>query len=260
MSSCLARLQNAEKVLIPKSVEKAVTLMGSTTGRDKSFRLLQYSLRFLKIVLEKNQKISADPVMTQLLQKIALFATAMSMSRSAMRLGRSFTSYSNVIRNIIRHKQSQNDPSPSNKWGSKFYTTTKCVSDLGLMSYFLFDNILYLCKLGVLKNDKLKKSSDKISNYGWIFDCLGAIAADLYEVNLVMAELNELRKEETKDEKSIQAKEKRIKELWLGIIKCVLDIPTIIYFIDEKGPVSPFWAQGLGVITTLISLYTLWPR
>jgi Peroxisomal biogenesis factor 11 (PEX11) len=260
MSCC--SVEKLEKTLIPVCVEKAVNLMGSTTGRDKTFRLFQYSLRFLKIIMEKNKKLSANPTIAVLIQKMALFATAMSMTRSAMRIGRSFTSYSNVVRNIMRHRQNRKDPSIYNKWNSKLYTSAKCVSDLGLMNYFFFDNVLYLCKLGVLKNESLKKSSDKISNYGWIFDCLGNIVADLYEMNLVVMELTELRSVEggVVDQAAIDVKNKRIKELWLGIIKCTLDIPTILFFIDDKKYVTPFWAQGLGVIATLISLYNLWPK
>ena len=250
-----------ERPLIPKFFENLLTVMGKTSGRDKAFKLIQYTIRFHKVVLFKNKKFAKHPLAREIFGRLMALASAFSLARNAMRLGRPFTSYSNVIRNIIKYRQNRNDKNPFNKWRSLSYTITKSISDFGLMVNFLFDHILFLCKIDILKSRKLRDDADLISNYFWLIDCLASFYADGYDIFLLRKEVAAL-KEENEDEAlslKIKDKEEQIMDKSLTYIKNLVELPTIFFYIDESKYISHAKAYFLISFSSIISLYSLWP-
>lgn len=254
-------MERIERLLIPKFIEKLLTVMSKTTGRDKTFKLVQYFIRLNKVILFKNKRIAENPAVEELFNRLVLISSAMSLTRNAMRLARPFTSYSSMLRNFIKHVQNREDKSSFNKWRSLTYTVLKTTSDFGLMANFLFDHVVFLAKIGIIKNKKTRDQADLISNYFWLIDAIASFFADGYDIYLSHKEIKELEKgnEDGSQTEKIKEKKEILLDKFLTWFKNVIEFPTILYYINEDKFLNNETAYFLIVVSSIISIFSLWP-
>jgi len=134
------------------------------------------------------------------------------------------------------------------------------VADLNLMLFFLFDHILYLGKIGLIKQDYLRMKADYLSNLFWLGECIFTIIADCIDIHLLQKKLHkEAANEKDKNffgvNHEITAK---TDAAIVDILRSIIDIPIALHFMNDKF-LTPGYVGILGVITSYLGCYQNWP-
>ncbi|GFR12778.1 peroxisomal membrane protein 11B [Trichonephila clavata] len=149
-------------------MDKIIKFNNQSAGRDKLFRLLQYSSRFIWASLEN--KTSKEDLLKQLKD----LEYTLSTGRKLYRFGRGVdTLYAALSSLHLR------DPALR-------YTIT--FSKINMALYLLTDHIIWLGRAGLLNIDKTKWA--RLSYKLWLFSLVMNLSRDFYEIKQILKKLS----------------------------------------------------------------------
>ena len=137
---------------VQEFLEKLAPFTNTHSGREKSIRFMQYFTSFLIPTLKSD---SNSVKMKQILQKIDLLKSSMSMTRKVLRFGVEIPILINIIKRIKQHQ----------KTSVKMIFIQTLSDFFGAMNY-VFDHPLYFRKVGILTT----WSDEKYSLWSWYSD------------------------------------------------------------------------------------------
>lgn len=227
---------------------------GQTNGRDKFFRLVQYSVK----LIWWNLKDKND-----LVEKLKKLESSMSMTRKLLRLGKSL----DFIQAALKSLHISDDVI---RW-------TVTLSKISQSMFLLFDHIIYFHNLGIIKTDKAKWS--KISAQFWFFSLALNLTRNFYDIaNLVQLEMSKQQKRGNE----MQPSNGEVTASYTGrrtpnvgtlsvLVQCVCDNkPVFLDLIKNTSDlVLPLNTLGkinastgvqgfLGIISSMIGVATVW--
>lgn len=144
-------------------MEKYIAYSNNATGRDKLFRLAQYSSKLLGWILETDNR-------KDLVKLLGELEKSLSTSRKLFRFGRSIESVRAAQRAINLQ--------------SYVLSLTLTVSHTNKALYLLIDHYIWLGRVGVLSIDH-KTWGDRSSRF-WLLSLILAFIRDLYALKLTM--------------------------------------------------------------------------
>lgn len=113
----------------------------------------------------------------------------MSNTRKVFRVGVPIGLSLNIFNILNQYKKSE--VSLYNKFSNKHYVSFKILDDLSLILYFLADHIVFLCRLGFIKNEKVQSKADYISNLFWLLESIFCILHNTVELLLIQTNIQE---------------------------------------------------------------------
>jgi len=168
-----------------KALEAFIAFLGTTSGRDKSCRTIQYSARFLKpLLIHLSQKHNQEALL-KIADKIEAIGGSMGMTRKVLRFGRPI----GIIKNIFVLLRTLRRKDKSDGASTIFYTYFKTLAEACLALFFLFDHVLYLSKLKVVENQNLVQRCDYLSNFFWLCECASTIISDCTSIHVLQGKL-----------------------------------------------------------------------
>lgn len=227
---------------------------GQTNGRDKFFRLVQYSVKLIWWNL-KNKN--------DLVEKLKKLESSMSMTRKLLRMGKSL----DFIQAALKSLHIKDDVI---RW-------TVTLSKISQSMFLLFDHIIYFHNLGIIKTDKAKWS--KISAQFWFFSLALNLTRNFYDItNLVKLEMSKQQKRgnemqysngettatyngrQTSNAGALSVVRQCVcdnKPVFLDLVKNVSDM---VLPLNTLGKVNASTGvQGsLGIISSMIGVATVW--
>ncbi|XP_048736724.1 peroxisomal membrane protein 11A-like [Ostrea edulis] len=231
-------------------VTRIIKFGGLTNGRDKFFRLVQYSVK----LIWWNLKNKDDFV-----EKLKKLETSMSMTRKLLRLGKSL----DFVQAALKSLHITDDIV---RW-------TVTLSKISQAIFLFFDHIIYFHNLGVIKTDKAKWS--KISAQFWFFSLALNLTRNFYDLkNIAELEMSKQEKKESGQQSnggvSGRARSPGSSVLSVGW-QCVCDnkpvfldllknASDLILPLNTLGKVdTSAGVQGfLGIISSTIGVATVW--
>ncbi|XP_064472785.1 peroxisomal membrane protein 11B-like [Ornithodoros turicata] len=145
----------------PDLLAEIARFNSQTAGRDKLFRLLQYSSRFIWYVVQKNS------TRRDLVTKFQNLEVTFSSGRRLLRLGRFLDGLHSALATI----------------GLPNVPLRLCLTltRLAYALYMLVDNLVWLHQVGLITIDK--DGWYHTANKLWLVSAVAALARDLYEVS-----------------------------------------------------------------------------
>jgi len=214
-------------------IEAFLKLLEATKGRDKVARLLQYGAKYLKWVAEtQTPKNERQIVMwTEL-------GGAMSSTRKALRLFKFLECVRSIQKKLAGKSLGELD----------IVTLLEIFVDASDTVFFLADNVELFGKLKWIK--PTPEQSDQLNwiiNGSWLFEILGNLAIQFIKYNRLAAQ---------PDGKLVQLQRQQIVR---NIVRNSFDVPLCFHFVNLTGKWPHCYFGLLGVGSSLISLYDMWP-
>ncbi|XP_054720442.1 peroxisomal membrane protein 11B-like [Uloborus diversus] len=149
-------------------MDKVIKLNNQTSGRDKLFRLFQYSSKIIWASLE-NKKKDKD-----IINKLKTLESSLSTARKLFRFGRSADTLYSALSSLHL-----DDPH------LRFSIT---FSRINMALYLFSDHIIWLGRTGLLNIDKDKWS--KLSYQLWLYYLTMNLYRDIYEISSIVNRWN----------------------------------------------------------------------
>lgn len=150
--------------------DNLVKFNSSASGRDKLFRLLQYTSKFGWFYMEK---VGAN---AELIVRLQRLSNSLSTTRKFMRLGKSVDFLHGALRSI--------------HLADSVLRWTLTLSKLNQSIFLLFDHIIWAGRIGLATIDKDKWSL--LSAKFWIVTIILSLVRNIYEIiNLISAEIKD---------------------------------------------------------------------
>jgi len=238
-----------------KALEAFIAFLGTTSGRDKSCRTIQYSARFLKpLLVHLSQKHNQEGLL-KIADRIENIGGSMGMTRKVLRFGRPI----GIIRNIFVLLKALRNKDKTEGASGVFYTYFKTLAEASLALFFLFDHVLYLSRLKVVENQNLVQRCDYLSNFFWLCECIATIISDCTSIHVLQGKLAQESLSRQKSLEEINEIKERIDNSILNIIRCIIDVPVALHFMNPKF-LDPAFVGVLGTMTSLIGAFQAWPK
>jgi len=208
-------------------IEKFLSLLKTTNGRDKFYRFIVYFSKYLAAVYEHDKEA---------LSKIEKGSKSVGLSRKLFRFGRSLEYLQELTK----------APSISNP----FLRVAAILKSISFTFWMLADHVQWLDKVGYIKVSD-EKRLEKIHARGWMYGLLISIITDIYKINAL-----------NKDIQNAQAKDKpallqKRQDQFVGLAKNGLDVlipATRLDIIDIQSK----YVGLIGAITSIIGFYQAW--
>ncbi|KAG8187484.1 hypothetical protein JTE90_009550 [Oedothorax gibbosus] len=149
-------------------MDKLVKLNNQSSGRDKLFRLVQYSSKFLWATLETRGKDK------DVIDKLKELETILSTGRKLYRFGRGFDTMYAALSSLHLADLTLR------------YTVT--FSKINMALYLFADHIIWLGRVGLIKVDKQKWTT--LSYKLWLYYLVMNLTRDVYEISRIMNKLS----------------------------------------------------------------------
>jgi len=232
-------------------------LLESANGREKLARLLQFSAKYFKwkeeIEKQRNER---------LVQVWGNVQTSMSNVRKFLRLFRSLA--------ILRSFQQSLPGSFSELTAPLFFNLSAKVF---LSTYFLFDHAIYAERLGIWNPDpETLKQVNQATEGSWLGEILCSICEQLAVIASLHSNRDDLSSVMTASTASSTttviispASQTAVRAAYSvalrSLLRNLLDLPIALHFLDVEWVRSvPHGHFGLlGVLSTSLSLYEMWP-
>jgi len=238
-----------------KALESFITFIGTTSGRDKSCRALQYSSRFIKAFLLSLAKDKNQEFLAKLAEHVDAIGGNMGMTRKVLRWGRPI----GIIRNVFLMLKGLSKKDGKTDAQGLTFTYFKTLADISLALFFLFDHVLYLGRLKIVKNQNILQRCDYLSNFFWLCECIATIVSDCMQIHVLQNKLAQESLARQKTVEEINDIKEKIDNSILNIIRSVIDTPIALHFMNPKF-LDPSFIGVLGTITSLIGCYQAWPK
>ena len=229
-------------------------LLETTNGRDKVCRVVQFAAKYLKWKEEVNQPQRNE----RLVQMWTNLSVSMSTVRKVLRFFRTVA----VLRSIQRSL-------PASPADLTLELACNLLAKLCLASYFFFDHFMYAQRIGVFNPDPATfKALNQATEGSW----LGEIAFTILEQLLRLQSLSSQQQPQVSVVvggnviAGVVASSVAAEEQWgramRSLVRSALDAPIAMHFLSfdwtTKYPHGYFGI--LGVLSSLISLYDMWPQ
>lgn len=173
MSSAQQPKKQADKSPVILFLEKMINIINSGAGRDKTCRVIQYTIMALLPILK-----ARGAHFNELSARLSKLKSNMSMTRKVLRFGKEIPLITG-----IRNKLALHEVSPQRM------ILYKVLSDLTLILYFFTDHPLYLHNVGFWKySPQFMKNCDYINNVFWLL-------SSLFDIMVTVVEINHLQKQ-----------------------------------------------------------------
>ncbi|XP_062569558.1 peroxisomal membrane protein 11A-like [Saccostrea cucullata] len=223
---------------------------GLTNGRDKFFRLVQYSVKLIWWNLKNKEDV---------VERLKKIESSMSMTRKLLRLGKSL----DFIQAALKSLHISDDVI---RW-------TVTLSKISQSIFLFFDHIIYFHNLGVIKTDKAKWS--KVSAEFWFFSLVLNLTRNFYDIaNIAKLEMSKKEKKENEIQYSngdMSSRKSQSPGALSVVQRCVCDnkpvfldlvknASDLILPLNTLGKVdASAGVQGfLGIISSAIGVATVW--
>ena len=226
-------------------------LLETTNGRDKVCRVVQFAAKYLKWKEEANAK-QRNEALVQMWGNLSL---SMSTVRKVLRFFRTIA----VLRAFQRSL-------PASASELTLELTCNLLAKLCLASYFAFDHLMYAQRIGAFSPDpSTAKALNQATEGSWlgeiVFTALEQLLrlqalAQAPEVSLVVGG-NVIAGVVTS---SVALEEERGRAM-RALLRSALDAPIAMHFLGLEWTTKyPHGYYGvLGVLSSLLSLYDMWP-
>ena len=228
-----------------KSVtQKFQNLLKSTYNRDKVAKLFQYFYRFMIYYRQDvcNNKEEA--------KRMETISSHISLGRKLFRLGRFVHEYET----IINFFQNQLNNAGVNEW-------INLVKFICISKYWVFDNLFWLCKVGIYKGGDLEKFK-KLSYFFWFLSALFAFIQSIIKVQVNYIATSKALKENNKESLKKQNSERT--DVILNFIKTVCDMFLALSFCIQLKIFPQLFSTGnrsiglFGVVSSITDLKLVW--
>ncbi|CAI5738977.1 unnamed protein product [Hyaloperonospora brassicae] len=239
----------------PLSLDTVIQLAFCLEGRDKLTKVLQYGSRALAFYV-----LSADPK-SDVGQRLHALYKVMQQSRKAFRLGKSITYYKK-LQTLSKNK--------SLSEGEKYM---QMIQNVGMLGYFITDNVAFASKAKVLHFD-----ADELSRRGGIlwfcanmagfFQAVDKLNADVEKekcVRDILASEDDVARVEVLQTQLDELRNGRVKKL-LAVLKVTCDLivssNTAGVRLSERitgAKLNDGIIGSLGVVSAAVVLYNTWP-
>lgn len=223
---------------------ESVAVSDTILGRDKSMRLVQYSMRMLTgLVPEWTQGRPGNLMRT------------LAVARKALRFWRPLRSWRSIDE-VLRAKVG------SDLARTELDRRLTLVELISFATYCLIDHFAFYQRIGGLKSWTANQADalDRVAEFFWTVESVPVVWREIRE-------LGRIRKEEdVSNAVACEALRQRKKKALLSLFKAgVCDIPCSFYFwvlnaeTRNKGK-HKAWCGFLGILASLVSLHGMWPR
>jgi hypothetical protein len=227
-------------------------LLETTNGRDKVCRVVQFAAKYLKWREEVNQPQRDE----RLVQMWGNLSVSMSTVRKVLRFFRTVA--------VLRAFQRSLPSSPSDL---TLELSCNLLAKLCLASYFAFDHFMYFQRIGIFNPDPSTfKALNQATEGSWLGEIAFTILEQLLRLHSLSAQQPQVNLVVGGNviagvvASSVAAEEQRGRAL-RSLLRNALDAPIAMHFLGwdwtAKYPHGYFGA--LGVFSSLISLYDMWP-
>ena len=244
----MASIATTAKLMPVTSVETWSRTLASTDGRDKLFRLIQYACRLIRGF---ETGMNGRPI-TMIGQRVAALEAALGTSRQMWRLFK----WTNVW---AKQYKTTND-------GGVVLDVLGALSDLGLFLYYLFDNLTFVHKVGLVKGN-VPTASQRAGKF-WLLSTLASLASAIYKLVLLEKNIRQMKqsltvsKDETVNSEAVVELDKmnRRKNILLSIAVKNLSDSVIAGNLARTNKLHPALTGVCGVISSIVGCYQVWPR
>ncbi|GFO07753.1 peroxisomal membrane protein 11b-like [Plakobranchus ocellatus] len=236
-------------------LDNIVKFNSLASGRDKLFRLVQYSTKFMWWYLQKHG-VSESTVL-----KLQKLSSSLSTTRKFMRLGKSVDFVHGALRSI--------------HLADHILRWTITLSKLNQSVYLLFDHIVWAGRVGLAVIDKDKWSN--LSARFWLVTIMLNIIRDIYEIlGILYSEMKQRTAKMSRSQyKNGASEHKHLSRSSLSnsqlLLKCVVENPPVFLDLARNlcDAVLPLEAlgyvraspgiQGLtGTVSSVIGIASSW--
>ncbi|GAB1600397.1 peroxisomal membrane protein 11A-like [Argonauta hians] len=212
--------------------DQYIQFVSKTSGRDKLCRLIQYSSKFAWWYIQKSQ------YQTPLVQKLKLLDSSISTSRKMFRFGKSFEVLNNTLKTL--HVDDM------------ILRTLISLAKINNALYLLFDNLIWLDRVGIVKVNRPKIS--ELSAQFWLASILCSIGRDFYQLACITN--NDTTNKYPQLQIYVFSLIKN-KPLLLDFIRNTADLPLPMAMLHQVN-LSPGVLGLLGIISSYIAILTEW--
>mmetsp|Transcript_8442 Transcript_8442/g.9541 ORF Transcript_8442/g.9541 Transcript_8442/m.9541 type:complete len:250 (-) Transcript_8442:176-925(-) len=242
-----------------KTVELVIKFLATTPGRDKTCRIFQYFLKFLKAYLLNLSTKRNDPALKELSNKVGLVSVNMSTTRKVLRFGRPIGLTYNLFKLLAAFTKKPEEGDNLLKEKDAGYVTFKTAELISSFVYFLTDHLLWAVRVGAMAKPSYYSKVDYTCDMTWLLECIFGITHNLINISITKNALK------VKAEKDPSNKDKLTKECATQVLACnvdiarnIVDIPVCIGFL-KPGSVSEEAMGLLGTVSSIIGIYQNWP-
>jgi hypothetical protein len=156
---------------LPKSVLAVIDLLEKTRGRDRIFRLLQYTFRFLTEMAQKNavrRHFQRKETQERAVEDCRKIANTMASTRKILRFTKHYDIFLRISKNfnILANKLEEKERKPD------FYYLLKILSDVFLFLYYITDHFLYFYFLEMIPKTKIYDKISWSSDFLWLLESI----------------------------------------------------------------------------------------
>ncbi|CAI9720456.1 membrane 11B-like [Octopus vulgaris] len=209
-----------------------IQFVSKTSGRDKLCRLIQYSSKFAWWYIQKSH------YQAPLVQKLKLLDSSISTSRKMFRFGKSFELLNSTLKTL--HVD------------DIVLRTLISLAKINNALYLLFDNLIWLDRVGMLKVNRSKIS--ELSAQFWLASILCSIGRDFYQLGCITN--NTAMKNCSQLQLYVFSLLKN-KPLLFDLIRNTTDLPLPMAMLHHVN-LSPGVLGLLGMISSYIGILTEW--
>ena len=156
---------------LPKSTLAVIDLLKKTRGRDKVFRLFQYTFRCLTDIIQRDplqRRFRDKASQNNMVENFRNVANTMASTRKLFRFLKHYDIFLRISKmcNILAGKIQEPERKPD------IYYLLKIGSDISLFLYYLTDHLLYFYFLEVMPKTKIYDSISWSSDFLWLIESI----------------------------------------------------------------------------------------
>lgn len=262
------------------SVDNFLSLLNSTTGRDKATKALQYGSKIIAYLIMKNisqVKDSKEQVsnLQNLLIRVEKFDEAVAIARKVTRFWRPLQGYLALLRFIQQWVKTNQMPS--------LLQFIAILQKLCMANYLLFDHLVWAAKVRVLPSRDLEEvghpfvvqnlqTFSKVSTMSWMFGCLCEFFVESsalmnqfnQEMQLTKQLNNEMNQQGRQEE--IDRIKKELKRVQDARRTRMIHLVSVGCDLGVSSALAKFWEPSkgmiglLGTVAALIGVWENWPQ
>lgn len=225
--------------------------LSQTDGRDKLFRLIQYVCKLLR-GLDHGRTTPPSSARTA---KVFDLERALSTSRQIWRLFKWASVYAKAK---PRAASLTTTPPPPD--------VAAIISDAGLFGYYIFDNLTFLAKVGLLRSD-IGMASRRAARF-WLLANVAGLTGNLYRANELRKQYREAvevareKKEEDGGEGGSVRMGSLLKLQRMTLAICAKNASDVVvaWSLCRDSPFHPALVGACGSVSSVVGFYQVWPK
>lgn len=236
MSDKADKMDKAKVLGTIKVVQRFLSMNKKVVGRDKIYRVLQYTSRFLVWFIPTQTSNAAE-----LVAKLKKLEAHLSMGRKLIRLYK-------CLDFAVDFESALFEPNPTLRVLSAADSLSKCVR-------MCFDHIHWAIKVGLLPTWDEKRFG-RLANVFWLTGLVAAVSKNYFLLDRAMKREARARKEQQKE---VAEKARGEQHMFaLAIFRDMCDIPVPLHSLDYLPKVSPGVPAFTGTVASIIGLWEAW--